>query len=83
MFAVVWEGKDVILSGRELLGATNPAASKPGTIRGDYAQDVGRNVCHGSDGPAGAEKEINVSSFLMPFHGHVCMVFFLLVLVQT
>ena len=41
-----------------ILGATNPLASAPGTIRGDYAIDVGRNVCHGSDGVESAKKEI-------------------------
>lgn len=41
-----------------LLGATNPLASAPGTIRGDYALDVGRNVCHGSDSVENAKKEI-------------------------
>ena len=41
-----------------LLGATNPLASQPGTIRGDYAIDVGRNVCHGSDSVENAKKEI-------------------------
>lgn len=41
-----------------LLGATNPLASAPGTIRGDYALDMGRNVCHGSDSVENAKKEI-------------------------
>jgi nucleoside-diphosphate kinase len=41
-----------------ILGATNPLASAPGTIRGDYAIDVGRNVCHGSDSVENANKEI-------------------------
>jgi nucleoside-diphosphate kinase len=41
-----------------ILGTTNPLASPPGTIRGDYAIDVGRNVCHGSDGVESAKKEI-------------------------
>jgi nucleoside-diphosphate kinase len=41
-----------------LLGATNPLASAPGTIRGDFAIDVGRNVCHGSDSVESAQKEI-------------------------
>jgi len=58
--AMVWEGKDVIATGRTMLGATNPKASAPGTIRGDYAIDVGRNICHGSDSPQGAENEINL-----------------------
>lgn len=44
---MVWEGKDAVKTGRVILGATNPLASAPGTIRGDYAIDVGRNVCHG------------------------------------
>src|SRR3954454_23071227 len=35
--AMVWEGKDVVKTGRTILGATNPLASAPGTIRGDYA----------------------------------------------
>ncbi|KAG9847600.1 nucleoside diphosphate kinase, partial [Aureobasidium melanogenum] len=47
--AMVWEGRDAVKTGRTLLGATNPLASAPGTIRGDFAIDVGRNVCHGSD----------------------------------
>ena len=41
-----------------ILGATNPLASAPGTIRGDFAIDVGRNVCHGSDSVESAKKEI-------------------------
>lgn len=56
--AMVWEGKDVVKTGRTLLGATNPLASQPGTIRGDFAIDVGRNVCHGSDAVDSAKKEI-------------------------
>ena len=55
---MVWEGIGVIKMGRVLLGETNPAASAPGTIRGDFAIDLGRNVCHGSDGPEGAAHEI-------------------------
>ncbi|KAI2609098.1 nucleoside diphosphate kinase [Hypoxylon fragiforme] len=56
--AMVWEGRDAVKTGRTLLGATNPLASAPGTIRGDYALDVGRNVCHGSDSVENAKKEI-------------------------
>lgn len=58
--AMVWEGLNVIKSGRVLLGATNPADSAPGTIRGDFAVHVGRNICHGSDSAEGAEHEINL-----------------------
>ncbi|KAF7116342.1 hypothetical protein CNMCM5793_004508 [Aspergillus hiratsukae] len=56
--AMVWEGRDAVKTGRAILGATNPLASAPGTIRGDYAIDVGRNVCHGSDSVENAKKEI-------------------------
>ena len=58
--AMVWEGKDAVKTGRTILGATNPLASAPGTIRGDYALDVGRNVCHGSDSVESAKKEIGL-----------------------
>ncbi|CAG9462717.1 unnamed protein product [Pedinophyceae sp. YPF-701] len=56
--AMVWEGKDVVKQGRAMIGATNPLASAPGTIRGDFCIEVGRNIIHGSDEPANAEKEI-------------------------
>ncbi|TQS37750.1 hypothetical protein Golomagni_01763 [Golovinomyces magnicellulatus] len=58
--AMVWEGRDAVRTGRALLGATNPLASLPGTIRGDFAIDVGRNVCHGSDSVENAKKEISL-----------------------
>ncbi|KAL9060969.1 MAG: hypothetical protein Q9162_000413 [Coniocarpon cinnabarinum] len=58
--AMVWEGKDVVKQGRNMLGATNPLASNPGTIRGDYAIEVGRNICHGSDAVDSAKKEIEL-----------------------
>jgi len=57
--ALVWEGKGVIAASRALIGATNPLASAPGTIRGDFGIDVGRNIIHGSDtNPGSAEREI-------------------------
>ncbi|KAI9695066.1 MAG: nucleoside diphosphate kinase [Bogoriella megaspora] len=56
--AMVWEGRDACKTGRAILGATNPLQSAPGTIRGDFAIDVGRNVCHGSDSVESAKKEI-------------------------
>lgn len=55
---MVWEGLNAVKSGRVLLGATKPSDSAPGTIRGDFALDVGRNICHGSDAVESAEKEI-------------------------
>ncbi|SSD60338.1 Nucleoside diphosphate kinase [Saccharomycodes ludwigii] len=60
ILATVWEGKDVVKQGRNILGATNPLNSAPGTIRGDFAIDMGRNVCHGSDSVESAEREINL-----------------------
>ncbi|KAK4251041.1 nucleoside diphosphate kinase [Corynascus novoguineensis] len=56
--AMVWEGLDAVKTGRAMLGATNPLASAPGTIRGDFSLQTGRNVCHGSDSVENAEKEI-------------------------
>ena len=40
--AMVWEGKNVVTTGRKIIGATNPAESAPSTIRGDFAIDIGR-----------------------------------------
>ncbi|KAH3660253.1 hypothetical protein OGAPHI_007458 [Ogataea philodendri] len=60
ILATVWEGKDVVKQGRVLLGATNPLQSAPGTIRGDFALDMGRNIIHGSDSVESAEKEISL-----------------------
>jgi nucleoside-diphosphate kinase len=56
--AMVWEGKGAVVTGRKMLGATNPADSMPGTIRGDFALETGRNICHGSDSVESAEREI-------------------------
>lgn len=56
--AMVWQGQDVVKTARKMLGETNPADSLPGTIRGDYCVDVGRNVIHGSDSVESAQKEI-------------------------
>merc|ERR1712105_547885 len=57
---MVWEGKDVVKQGRAMLGETNPLASKPGSIRGDFSIDMGRNIIHGSDSVESATKEINL-----------------------
>merc|ERR1719409_857779 len=56
--AMVWEGLNAVKTGRVMLGATNPADSAPGTIRGDLCIQVGRNICHGSDAVESANKEI-------------------------
>jgi len=49
VFAMVWEGKDATRQVRRMVGATDPAEAAPGTIRGDYGLDLGRNVIHASD----------------------------------
>ncbi|CAM8956266.1 unnamed protein product [Rhodiola kirilowii] len=60
VLAMVWEGEGVIKYGRKLIGATDPQKSEPGTIRGDLAVVVGRNIIHGSDGPETAKDEISL-----------------------
>lgn len=57
---MVWEGLGAVKTGRVLLGATNPADSAPGTIRGDLCVQVGRNIIHGSDSVESAKKEIDL-----------------------
>ena len=56
--AMVWEGKNAIDAARTTIGATDPLKADPGTIRGDFAVEIGRNLVHGSDGPSGAEREV-------------------------
>merc|ERR1712173_269049 len=57
---MVWEGLGVVKTGRVMLGETNPKDSLPGTIRGDFCIQVGRNICHGSDAVESAKKEIDL-----------------------
>jgi len=58
--AMVWEGDGVIASARKIIGATNPLNAEPGTIRGDFGVNVGRNLIHGSDAPETAQQEISL-----------------------
>lgn len=60
VFAMVWEGENVISTSRLMTGATNPTESAPGTIRGDFAVTVGKNIIHGSDSTDSASREINL-----------------------
>lgn len=60
VFAMVWEGENVISTSRNMIGATNPQEATPGSIRGDYGVTVGKNIIHGSDSPESAEREINL-----------------------
>jgi len=56
--AMVWQGKGVVEASRKLIGVTKPLESAPGTIRGDFGIDVGRNIIHGSDSADSAKREI-------------------------
>lgn len=58
--AMVWQGKGVVAAARKMIGATNPLNSEPGTIRGDYGIDIGRNIIHGSDAIETAQREIGL-----------------------
>jgi nucleoside-diphosphate kinase len=61
VFAMVLEGGDAVAQVRRMVGETDPAESDPGTIRGDFGLDLGRNVVHGSDTEEGsAEREIEL-----------------------
>lgn len=58
--AMVLEGPAAVSTVRTMMGATNPLDSAPGTIRGDYALEIGENVVHGSDSPESAERELAI-----------------------
>lgn len=58
--AMVLEGKDVVATAREMMGATNPLKAAQGTIRATYGMDLGRNIIHGSDSVASADREIEI-----------------------
>jgi nucleoside-diphosphate kinase len=64
VFAMVWQGDQVIALSRIMMGKTNTMDAVPGTIRGDYAVHTGMNIIHGSDSPESAEREI--SNFFRP-----------------
>ena len=62
VMAMVWEGQNATRQVRTMMGETDPADSPPGTIRGDFGLDLGRNVIHGSDheDPGANEREIGL-----------------------
>jgi nucleoside-diphosphate kinase len=57
---MVWEGNKAIEAVRQTVGATNPTAAAPGTIRADFAVEIGRNLIHASDGPETAAFELGL-----------------------
>lgn len=58
--ALVLEGPNAIQAARNTIGATNPVEATPGSIRGDYGMEIGRNLVHGSDGADTAKVEIEL-----------------------
>ena len=57
LVAMVLEGQDAIRAARQVIGATNPLEAAPGSIRGDFAIEVGTNMVHGSDAPESGQRE--------------------------
>ena len=60
LVAMVLEGESAIAAARQVIGATNPLQANPGSIRGDYAIEVGQNMVHGSDAPESAAREVSL-----------------------
>jgi nucleoside-diphosphate kinase len=60
LVAAVLEGDDVVKASRQLIGATNPLEANTGSIRGDFAIEVGQNLVHGSDSDESAAREIGI-----------------------
>jgi nucleoside-diphosphate kinase len=57
LVAAIFEGHEAVKAARQIIGATNPIEAAPGSIRGDFALEVGQNMVHGSDSPESAERE--------------------------
>jgi nucleoside-diphosphate kinase len=55
--AMVLEGQDAVKAARQVIGATNPLEAAPGSIRGDYALEIGQNMVHGADSDESAARE--------------------------
>lgn len=64
VFAMVWQGEDVVTLSRLMIGKTKATEAAPGTIRGDYSVHTRFNLIHGSDSPESAEREI--ANFFTP-----------------
>jgi nucleoside-diphosphate kinase len=60
LVALVVEGPNAVAATRRLMGVTNPVEATPGSIRGDYALEIGQNLVHGSDSPESAKREIGI-----------------------
>jgi nucleoside-diphosphate kinase len=60
LVAMAVEGENAVDGCRQIIGATNPLSAAPGSIRGDLAQTIGRNLVHGSDSKASADRELKI-----------------------
>jgi nucleoside-diphosphate kinase len=58
LVAMVLEGHEAVTAARQVIGATDPLEAAPGSIRGDFALEVGQNLVHGSDAPESARREV-------------------------
>ena len=60
LVAMALEGERAVEAARQVIGATDPLAASPGSIRGDYAIEVGQNMVHGSDSAESAAREVSL-----------------------
>mgnify|MGYP001043108774 CR=1 FL=1 len=60
IMALVFEGDNAVAAARQVIGATNPLEAVPGSIRGDFAIEVGQNMVHGSDSPESGQREVSL-----------------------
>jgi nucleoside-diphosphate kinase len=60
LVAMVLEGHEAVKAARQVIGATNPIEAAPGSIRGDFALEVGQNMVHGSDSDESAQREAGI-----------------------
>ncbi|HSQ40055.1 MAG TPA: nucleoside-diphosphate kinase [Anaerolineales bacterium] len=60
VMAMVWEGPQAVAAVRQTMGATKPVEAAPGTIRHDFALEVGRNLTHASDSAENGAKEVEL-----------------------
>ncbi len=58
--AAVFEGQEAVKAARQVIGATNPLEAAPGSIRGDYAVEIGTNMVHGADSDESAAREAKI-----------------------
>ena len=58
LVAMVLEGEQAVVAARQVIGATDPLKATTGSIRGDFAIEVGQNMVHGSDSPESAAREV-------------------------